>query len=331
MLVKVFVTPRKGILDPQGRAVEQSLKSLGFGGVGAVRVGRYIVLELDAPNIDQASESIRSMCDQLLTNPNIEDYTFEIEPGRGRAAMKWGVVRFPGSLDDADALWALGQVMGQEARALWHKDEDLGDVQCVVLPGGFSYGDYLRCGAIARFAPIMKSVVRFANEGGLVLGICNGFQILCEAHLLPGALMRNRSLSFICQRVNVRVENAATPFTCAARQGEVLRLPIKHGEGLYVAPADELRAMEERGQVLLRYTDGAGRERDDANPNGSSRAIAGVANETFNVFGLMPHPEHAVEAALGGEDGLKIFRSIVMSVERTPATASTAASSRSLA
>ena len=133
--------------------------------------------------------------------------------------MKWGVVRFPGSLDDADALWALNQVMGQEARALWHKDEDLADVQCVVLPGGFSYGDYLRCGAIARFAPIMKSVVRFAGDGGLVLGICNGFQILCEAHLLPGALMRNRSLAFICERVNVRVENAATPFTCAAAPG----------------------------------------------------------------------------------------------------------------
>jgi phosphoribosylformylglycinamidine synthase I len=230
--------------------------------------------------------------------------------------MKWGVVRFPGSLDDADALWALKHVMGQEARALWHKDEDLADVQCVVLPGGFSYGDYLRCGAIARFAPIMKSVVRFANDGGLVLGICNGFQILCEAHLLPGALTRNRSLSFICEWVSVRVENAATPFTCAARQGEVLKLPIKHGEGLYVAPADELGAMEERGQVLLRYTDAAGRQNGAANPNGSTRAIAGVANEAFNVFGLMPHPEHAVEAALGGEDGLKIFRSIIMSVEQ---------------
>jgi len=233
--------------------------------------------------------------------------------------MKWGVVRFPGSLDDADALWALKHVMGQEARALWHKDEDLADVQCVVLPGGFSYGDYLRCGAIARFAPIMKSVVRFANDGGLVLGICNGFQILCEAHLLPGALTRNRSLSFICEWVSVRVENAATPFTCAARQGEVLKLPIKHGEGLYVAPADELGAMEERGQVLLRYTDAAGRQNGAANPNGSTRAIAGVANEAFNVFGLMPHPEHAVEAALGGEDGLKIFRSIIMSVEQASA------------
>ena len=242
--------------------------------------------------------------------------------------MRWGVVRFPGSLDDSDALWALGRVMGQEARALWHKDEDLGDVQCVVLPGGFSYGDYLRCGAIARFAPIMKSVVRFADAGGLVLGICNGFQILCEAHLLPGALMRNRSLSFICEQVHVRVENAATPFTCAARQGEVLRLPIKHGEGLYVAPEGELRTMEERGQILLRYTDGAGRECDEANPNGSTRAIAGVANETFNVFGLMPHPEHAVEAALGGEDGLKIFRSIAISVEgKRPKTSATSVSS----
>ncbi len=239
--------------------------------------------------------------------------------------MKWGVVRFPGSLDDGDALWALGRVMGQEARALWHKDEDLGDVDCVVLPGGFSYGDYLRCGAIARFAPIMNSILRFAGAGGLVLGICNGFQILCEAHLLPGALMRNRSLAFVCERVHVRVENAATPFTCAARQGEVLRLPIKHGEGLYVAPEDELRAMEERGQVLLRYTDAAGREGDAANPNGSMRAIAGVANESFNVFGLMPHPEHAVEAALGGEDGLKIFRSIAMSIEGRRPGASAAA------
>jgi phosphoribosylformylglycinamidine synthase subunit PurQ / glutaminase len=228
--------------------------------------------------------------------------------------MRWGVVRFPGSLDDADALWALRDVMEQDARLLWHKDEDLQGAECVVLPGGFSYGDYLRCGAIARFAPIMKSVTHFAADGGLVLGICNGFQILCEAHLLPGALTRNRSLSFVCERVNVRVDNAGTPFTCAAKGGEVLRLPIKHGEGLYVAPQDELRAMEKRGQVLLRYSDAAGRESDEANPNGSTGAIAGVANERFNVFGLMPHPEHAVEAALGGEDGLKIFRSIVQSV-----------------
>jgi phosphoribosylformylglycinamidine synthase subunit PurQ / glutaminase len=225
--------------------------------------------------------------------------------------MKWGVVRFPGSLDDGDALYALRDVMGQDAAMLWHKDESLGAAQCIILPGGFSYGDYLRCGAIARFSPIMKSVARFAAEGGLVIGICNGFQILCEAHLLPGALMRNRSLSFICDFVNVRVDNAQTPFTRSLRAGEILRLPIKHGEGCYVAPAAELAQMEERGQVVLRYVDAAGNASDAANPNGSTRSIAGVANDRFNVFGLMPHPEHAVEKMLGGEDGLKIFRSIV--------------------
>lgn len=225
--------------------------------------------------------------------------------------MKWGVIRFAGSLDDADALYALGEVMGQEAFPLWHKDESLGGAQCVVLPGGFSYGDYLRCGALARFSPIMKSLAKFAAGGGLVVGICNGFQILCEARLLPGALTRNRSLAFICERVRVRVENAAAPFTCAAREGEILTLPIKHGEGRFVAPEAELRAMEERGQVLLRYVDHRGEATEAANPNGSMRSIAGVANERFNVFGLMPHPEHAVETALGGTDGLKLFQSIL--------------------
>ncbi len=224
--------------------------------------------------------------------------------------MKWGVVRFPGSLDDNDALYALADVMGQEASMLWHKDTALGGAECIVLPGGFSYGDYLRAGAIARFSPIMRSVEKFAADGGLVIGTCNGFQVLCEAHLLPGALTRNRSLSFICDRVHVRVENAGTPFTRSMRQGDVLKLPIKHGEGLYVAPEDELRQMEERGQVLLRYCDAGGHDSEAANLNGSMRAIAGVANERFNVFGLMPHPEHAVEAMLGGTDGLKIFESI---------------------
>lgn len=225
--------------------------------------------------------------------------------------MKWGVVRFPGSLDDLDALDALTRVMGQEAELLWHKEQSLRGARCVVLPGGFSYGDYLRAGALARFSPVMKSVGRFAADGGLVLGICNGFQILCEAGLLPGALTRNRSLAFICEPVTVRVENADTPFTRAARKGEVLRLPVKHGEGLYVAPEDVLARMEARGQVVLRYTDARGVATQAANVNGSMRAIAGVANERFNIFGLMPHPEHAVEPALGGGDGLKIFRSIV--------------------
>ena len=225
--------------------------------------------------------------------------------------MKWGVVRFPGSLDDGDALYALREVLGQDAAMLWHKDETLGGADCIVLPGGFSYGDYLRCGAIARFSPIMKSVARFAAAGGLVIGICNGFQILCEAHLLPGALMRNRSLSFICDFINVRVDNAQTPFTRAAHPGQILRLPIKHGEGCYVASAEDLAQMEERRQVVLRYVDDAGVETDAANPNGSMRSIAGVANDRFNVFGLMPHPEHAVEKMLGGDDGLKIFQSII--------------------
>jgi phosphoribosylformylglycinamidine synthase I len=227
--------------------------------------------------------------------------------------MKWGVIRFPGSLDDGDAIYALREVLGQEASLLWHKDESLAGAQCIVLPGGFSYGDYLRCGAIARFSPIMKSVAQFAADGGLVIGICNGFQILCEAHLLPGALTRNRSLAFICDNLTVRVDNACTPFTRAARHGELLRLPIKHGEGCYVAPVDELRQLEERGQVLLRYVDTSGADTDAANPNGSMRSIAGVANERFNVFGLMPHPEHAVEKMLGGDDGLKIFRSVIES------------------
>ena len=185
--------------------------------------------------------------------------------------MKWGVVTFPGSLDDRDTLHALRDVLEQDAESLWHKERDLHGVDCVVLPGGFSYGDYLRCGAMARFSPIMESVVSFARRGGLVLGICNGFQILCEAHLLPGALTRNRSLSFICERVTVRVENIRTPFTCAAHDRELLRLPIKHGEGLYVAPHDELRRMEDRGQVLVRYVDERGEMSDAANPNGSTQ------------------------------------------------------------
>jgi phosphoribosylformylglycinamidine synthase len=228
--------------------------------------------------------------------------------------MKWGVVRLPGSLDDNDAVYALREVLGQDAKLLWHKDERLDGADCIVLPGGFSYGDYLRCGAIARFSPIMKSVIRFAQDGGLVGGICNGFQILCEAHLLPGALTRNRSLSFICDQVTVRVENNQTSFTRATGRGELLRLPIKHGEGCYVAPESELFQMEERGQVILRYVDATGHQTDGANPNGSMRAIAGVANERFNVFGLMPHPEHAVEAMLaGGDDGLKLFRSLIES------------------
>ncbi len=242
--------------------------------------------------------------------------------------MKWGVIRFPGSLDDADALYAIREVMGQDAEMLWHKDESICSAECIVLPGGFSYGDYLRCGAIARFSPIMRSVAKFAGEGGLVMGICNGFQILCEAHLLPGALTRNRSLSFICERVHIKVENPNTPFTCAARPGEILSLPIKHGEGRYVAPESELLQMEERGQVILRYVDESGAAVDSANPNGSMRSIAGVANQQFNVFGMMPHPEHAADALLGTTDGRRFFESIIKWRDKRSAAGRGAAAAR---
>ncbi|MEX2554134.1 MAG: phosphoribosylformylglycinamidine synthase subunit PurQ [Actinomycetota bacterium] len=226
--------------------------------------------------------------------------------------MRIGVVQFPGSNDERDAVWALQQ-LGANAELLWHGDADLRGVDAIVLPGGFSYGDYLRCGAIARFSPAMSSVVRFANDGGLVLGICNGFQVLCEAGLLPGALVRNEGLSFICEAVHVRVENVAIPFTSRARVGDVLTIPIKHGEGRYVADPAELRSMEERGQIVLRYATRAGDVVEEANPNGATANIAGVSNERGNVFGLMPHPEHAVDASAGirSADGAVILGSLI--------------------
>ena len=224
--------------------------------------------------------------------------------------MRWGVVTFPGSLDDSDAVFALEQVLGETVARLWHKDRSLHGVDCVVLPGGFSYGDYLRTGALARFSPVMESIVRFARDGGLVLGICNGFQILCESGLLPGALIRNRGLSFVCSVTPVRVEETDTPFTRSYRQAEVLQLPIKHGEGCYVADAHILQELEDQHQVVLRYVDGAGRSTEEANPNGALRNIAGIVNASRNVFGLMPHPEHAVEALLGRADGAGFFRSV---------------------
>ncbi|MFN8545858.1 MAG: phosphoribosylformylglycinamidine synthase subunit PurQ [Candidatus Binatia bacterium] len=224
--------------------------------------------------------------------------------------MRWGVVTFPGSNDDRDTLRVVERVLGDEAVGLWHKDEELKAVDCVILPGGFSYGDYLRCGALARFSPIMRAVRGFAETGGLVLGICNGFQILCEAGLLPGALVRNRSLRFVCDVVPVRVETADTPFTFGCAAGDILQLPIKHGEGCYVADEGTLAALEAGGQVVFRYCDRTGRTVAEANPNGSMASIAGICNARRNVLGLMPHPEHAVERLLGGDDGLKLFRSV---------------------
>jgi phosphoribosylformylglycinamidine synthase subunit PurQ / glutaminase len=224
--------------------------------------------------------------------------------------VRWGVVVFPGSNDDRDNLRVTEKILGDEAVALWHKDRDLRHCDAVVLPGGFSYGDYLRCGAIARVSPIMDAVAQHARDGGVVIGICNGFQILCEAGLLPGALLANRSLKFVCEITNVRVETTDTAFTYGCRQGEVLSVPIKHGEGCYVADETTLAAIEDRGQVVFRYADRSGRVSPEANPNGSLNNIAGVCNAERNVVGLMPHPEHAAERLLGGDDGLKLFRSV---------------------
>ncbi len=224
---------------------------------------------------------------------------------------KIAVVTFPGSNCDADALHAVGTVMGAETIGLWHKATDLGDVDAVILPGGFAHGDYLRTGAIARFSPIMTAVERFARRGGPVLGICNGFQILLEAGLLPGAMLRNRQLRFVCDDVWVRVERTDTPWTRAARSGQRLRLPVKHGEGNYFADARLLARLEGEGQVVFRYVDETGEPTAAANPNGSVANIAGVCNAARNVVGLMPHPENACEALLGSEDGRVIFDSLL--------------------
>ncbi len=232
--------------------------------------------------------------------------------------MRFGIAVFPGTWSDTDCFHVAGTLLGQEARYLSHRDTDLSSLDCVLLPGGFSYGDYLRTGAIARFAPIMGALAEFAARGGLVIGICNGFQILCEAGLLPGALMRNRHLEFRCQWTYLRAENIRTPFTCAIEPGAVLRVPISHGEGNYYADAATIQHLEETGRVVFRYCDEAGHITDETNPNGSINNIAGIVNDRGNVLGMMPHPERCCEQLLGGTDGLLIFRSIVQSAELLP-------------
>ena len=217
--------------------------------------------------------------------------------------MKFGVIRFPGSCDEVDAVLACERVPGSTAQLLWHRDADLHGAEAIVVPGGFSYGDYLRAGAIARFSPVMESVIAFARAGGLVLGICNGFQVLCEAGLLPGALLPNVERRFICRQVRLEVVRATMPFTADCAAGELLSIPVKHTTGRYYAPPEDLERMEAGGQILLRYA-------HDANPNGSTNDIAGVTNEAGNVFGLMPHPEHATDPLTGSVDGLKILNSM---------------------
>lgn len=226
-------------------------------------------------------------------------------------AVRFAVVVFPGSNCDHDAYHAAKHAFGQEARFIWHKESSVGDADVVVLPGGFSYGDYLRSGAIARFSPVMRDVARFASQGGLVFGICNGFQMLCEMGLLPGVLMRNASLRFVCKQVDLRVENARTPYTTRLQEGQVVRIPVSHGEGNYFASDAVLDRLEGEGQVVFRYCDEAGRLAPGANPNGSARHIAGVVNEGRNVLGMMPHPDRCAEEILGSADGTYLFESII--------------------
>ena len=228
--------------------------------------------------------------------------------------MKFAVVVFPGSNCDHDAYYAAKHVLGQDAEFVWHKDASLGGADAVILPGGFAHGDYLRTGAIARFSPVMHEVKRFADAGGPVLGICNGFQVLLEAGLLPGAMLRNRSVRFQCEHVYVRVEQTDTPFTAACRPGQVLRIPIAHGEGNYYAEPDVIERLEKNRQVVFRYVTASGAVEADANPNGSAANIAGLCSERRNVVGLMPHPERACELAVGSADGLVLFESVLKTV-----------------
>lgn len=236
------------------------------------------------------------------------------------SSLTFGVVVFPGSNCDHDAYHAVKHVFGQNAEFLWHKETDLKGSDVIILPGGFSYGDYLRTGAIARFSPVMNEVIRFANNGGTVIGICNGFQILCESGLLPGVLLRNRSLLFASKHVRVRVEHENSRFTSAASAGDILSIPIAHGEGNYFADAETIKSLEDNGQVLFRYCDEFGDTTDAANPNGSLNSIAGIMNRTGNVMGMMPHPERACEAQLGSADGRPVFESVIAALSQLTTT-----------
>jgi phosphoribosylformylglycinamidine synthase len=237
--------------------------------------------------------------------------------------MNFAVLQFPGSNCDQDVVHVLRNVLGHSARLLWHKEASLGETDAVIVPGGFSYGDYLRTGAIARFSPVMEAVQRFAADGGLVLGICNGFQILCEAGLLPGALIRNRSLQFRCEHIFLKTVTPDSPFTNRIAPDKLLRLPIAHGEGCYFADEETLASLKANNQILWRYVDAGGEPTEGANPNGSLDSIAGVCNETRNVAGLMPHPERASEPVLGSTDGRLIFESMIHALTGKPVAMAT--------
>ncbi|MCI0794713.1 MAG: phosphoribosylformylglycinamidine synthase subunit PurQ [Chloroflexi bacterium] len=225
--------------------------------------------------------------------------------------MRFGIVVFPGTWSETDCYYVVKDVLGQDADYVWHRQDNLAGYDCVILPGGFSYGDYLRPGAMARVSPVMDAVRRFAQDGGLVIGICNGFQILCEAQLLPGILLRNHHLEYRCQWTNLRTEQVDSPFTRRCQPGQVLQVPVSHGEGNYFAEPDTLQDLEARGQVLFRYCEPTGAVTDASNPNGAANNIAGIVNQQGNVLGLMPHPERCCEPVLGGTDGNFIFQSII--------------------
>ncbi len=225
--------------------------------------------------------------------------------------MKFGVVQFPGSNCDFDCYYALRYILEVPTEFIWHKESDIANYDCIVLPGGFSYGDYLRVGAIARYSPVMEAILDFAQKGGLLIGICNGFQVLTEARLLPGALIRNNCLHFICKQQTIRVENIGTPFTNLCQKSQILKIPVAHGEGCYYADRYIIEELEANNQVLFRYCDNQGRITSDANPNGSLNNIAGICNKKRNIIGLMPHPERSMEDCLGSTDGRLIFESII--------------------
>ncbi len=231
--------------------------------------------------------------------------------------MNFGVIVFPGANCDRDIAYILRDILDQPTRMIWHEDSDLAGIDVVVVPGGFSYGDYLRCGAIAQFSPAMRATVEHAKQGRLVMGICNGFQVLTEMGLLPGALVRNRDLHFVCDRVPLRVERSNLPWTQGYRQGQLITLPIAHGEGCYFAEPDTLKALEDNSQILFRYCDANEEVSEAANPNGSLNNIAGICNQTGNVLGMMPHPERAADPALGNTDGLALFKGLLSSVMAT--------------
>lgn len=233
--------------------------------------------------------------------------------------MHFGVITFPGSNCDQDMIDALGNILGHQVSSIWHKDHDLKGVDAVVLPGGFSYGDYLRSGSIARFSPVMKEVIEFANNGGWVLGVCNGFQILCESGLLPGALIANESHKFICKNVELKVASFNSPITAELETDTTYTIPIAHGEGRYFADADTIERLEDNGQVLFRYSDADGEVNDEVNPNGSVNNIAGICNANRNVMGMMPHPERAVDPTLANEDGAELLKSLILQFEESRA------------